>query len=66
MATPDEDTDELLVKALVDYLDDTLRQEDKLRAILSRAQHNDPTRSVSDCLEWLVRDYLRLRTVAPS
>lgn len=54
-------TDDLLVKALVDYLDDKISMETFLRELLDRARCNDPNLSVEECLRKLVDDYNTLR-----
>jgi len=50
-------TDDLLVRALVDYLDDKISMETFLRELLDRARCNDPSLSVEDCLRKLVDNY---------
>lgn len=56
----DVDKDEKIIKALADYLDESLSQESVLRGLLAKVGHNDPNKPVEDCLEGLVRDHLRL------
>ena len=52
--------DETIIKALADYLDESLSQESILRGLLAKVGHNDPNKSIEDCLAGLVADHLRL------
>lgn len=59
----DEDAvNDLVVNALVSYLEESLDREDLLREILAKAGYDDPQCSVEECLSSLVKDYLRLTT----
>jgi hypothetical protein len=62
MCNPNDPShDELLVRALASYLDDSVSQEFALRDLLEQTQHNNPDLSVGECVSKLVQDYLILR-----
>ena len=59
MTEPDED---MILRAMVKYLDSSLSTETLLRELLAKTGHNDPEHSVEECLRNLVVDYLRITT----
>lgn len=56
--------DDLLIRAMVVYLDQTLSTERVLREILAKAGFNDPNLSVEECVTALVQAHLRLTATA--
>lgn len=53
-------SDDLILKALVEYLEDSLSTEAILRELLSKTGHDNPDVPLEECVTDLVRDYLRL------
>lgn len=56
----DAEANEMLMSALMMYLDESLSLESSLREILEKSGHNDQSLPLEDCLSALVKDYLRL------
>jgi hypothetical protein len=55
-----DDEDNVIVGAMVEYLENALEQERVLRDLLDKVGYNDPEHSVEDCFGRLVIAYLRL------
>lgn len=51
--------DELLIQAMVEYLDESLDTEGVIREALARAGFNDPKLQVEECVQALVDAYLQ-------
>lgn len=56
----DAEANEMLMNALVKYLDESLSWENSIREILVKSGHDDPNLPLEDCVSALVMDYLRL------
>lgn len=54
--------DDLLIRAMASYLDESLSAEEALREILATAGFNDPKLRVEECVQALVDAYLRQNT----
>ena len=52
--------DDLLIRAMAEYLDESLSTEGVIREILAKAGFNDPELSVEECVSALVQAHLRL------
>jgi SHS2 domain-containing protein len=57
-------TDDVLVTAMAQYLEESLEQEKVLRDLLTKVGYNDPERTVEECFENLILDHLRLISAA--
>ncbi len=53
-------SDDLLVRALAEYLDQSLSTEGVIRELLAKAGFDDPELPVEECVAAMVTAYLRL------
>lgn len=53
-------SDDLILKALVVYIENSLSTEALLRGLLAKTGHDDPNAPLEECVTDLVKDYLRL------